>query len=267
MDSQNENSKNASCCSTSSACCSFVGIDWAGMLTNSIEILKDPNGFWEKKKDCLLSTTDIYKKYLLGAALISALVNFINSSIIGSSAFGMKVRNPFFGGLVHSIALYALSLLGIYIGACVVEWLAPKFNARTTRVQALNIIAFTFLPGALASVLTMLPFLSLVSLAVGIYGLYIAYLGFGIVGGVSEEKKLVFTASSFVVTAIANMLIHMAVFTIVPSGSGVMVGDASKVSVDMDKMPKQIQSLGKALENSELPGAIEKFSKELEKSK
>ena len=63
MSDQQSNKEQCCCGGAGGTCCPLSGVDWVGIIRNSVDILKDPRGFWEHRKGCTATIAEIYKKY------------------------------------------------------------------------------------------------------------------------------------------------------------------------------------------------------------
>jgi hypothetical protein len=86
-------------------------------------------------------------------------------------------------------------VLFLYIGAFLVQKLAPLFQGQASSSRAFSLIAHAALPGLFASVLTIYPPLGMLSMVLGIVSLYALYQGVSKMTTVAENKRLAFTAS------------------------------------------------------------------------
>ena len=214
MDEQNQGQ--GSCCCGGDKGCFFGNIDWKGIVEKLIAVLKSPKGFWEAQKNVGEEIADIYKKYLLAVVVISSVLSFIKASIIGYEALGVESKMPVISGFVFYCAQCLLMLVLLYLFAMIIEFLAPKFDASISREKAFQLVAYSSLPGLVASFLVIVPSIFYVfTLLVGIYGLYIFYVGIEVMTGCPEEKTLKLTASSIALFVVASVVLHIIVGSVV----------------------------------------------------
>ena len=202
--------------------CQWCGcVDWKLILSRAKEVFLSPKGCWTSIKAEELSAKDLYLKYAVGLAAIPAICGFIKQSIIGISIplMGTSYRVPFFSGLVHMIAAYLLMLLGFYIVAVVFEKLAPKFEGQVSQIDALKLVVFAATPAMVGGIFTLLPVAlsALLGLLLGIYGLYLGYVGVGEMTSVPAAKKLLYYIVSIVFGAVAMFIIHLIAAAFLPS--------------------------------------------------
>ena len=186
-------------------CCPFSNIDWKGIYEKVFLVTTKPVAFFEQEKLSDVSIVDLYKKYFLVLAAITPIFSFIKFSIIGVTVFGATVRTPVFSGLVSVILQYILNLVFLFLFAYVIEQIAKHFGGTISRENAFKLFAFSLAPAYVAGALVILGPLGILASLVGIYSIYIFYLGSPIMGACTEEKKITFTAAvviSFLVVSI-----------------------------------------------------------------
>ena len=103
---------------------------------------------------------------------------------------------------------------GMYVLALVIDSLAPAFGSRKDFVQALKVAAYSATPYWIAAALTIVPSLWIITVLVGLYSLYLLFVGLPIAMKTPPEKAplyfvvvlmaiLVLTAAIFIVTSLA----------------------------------------------------------------
>src|SRR5262245_5987839 len=126
------------------------------------------------------STLELYKSYALPLAAIGAVAGFIGNSFVGyAPPLFPTIRVPAVNGLVGAALHMALSLLGTYVLALIIDALAPKYGGEKNNAQAVKLAVYSFTPGWLAGVLFIYPSpgLGVLALVAMCYGIYLLYLG------------------------------------------------------------------------------------------
>jgi hypothetical protein len=157
---------------------------------------------------------DLYTGYVLILSAIPAIAGFVGLSLVGIGAFGETYRVPPGRGVVHAALSYLLSLAFVYVLALVIDSLASAFGSRRDFVQALKVAAYSATPYWIAAALTVVPALWIITVLVGLYSLYLLFVGLPIAMKTPPEKAplyfvvvlmaiLVLTAAIFIVTSLA----------------------------------------------------------------
>jgi hypothetical protein len=150
----------------------------ASLQTRVVNILKSPKTEWPVIAGESTDVGTLYRQYIIPLSAIPAVAAFIGQTFVGTPVPLMgTVRSSFMQGLVGLIVGYVLGLVGCYVAAFVIEWLAPKFKSSGSRAEALKLVAYAYTPVWVAGVLNILPLLGMLVLLAGLYSIYLFYLG------------------------------------------------------------------------------------------
>lgn len=179
---------------------------WVNDLRKLVErikaILLTPQTEWkviEQEHDTLF---DLLIGYVAILAAIPEIAHFIGQSFIGG-------YTPVVPNLVRAIVVYLVSFAMVYIIAGVIDLLAPRFGAEKNFANAVKLSAYSHTPLWLGGVFLLVPGLSFL-LILGVYGLYLLWIGLPMLMKVPDEKALPYAA---VVTACA--LVPALVLTVI----------------------------------------------------
>jgi hypothetical protein len=177
-------------------------------------ILTDPKAEWPVIAAESTTVEQLYRTYIGPLAAIPAVAGFIGGSIIGFGIF----RTPIVTGLLWMGVTFALTLVGIYVSAFIIDKLAPTFDSTPNQVQALKLTAYSSTPALVAGILNIIPFLGILAIIAGLYGIYLFYLGLPVLMKTPESKVIPYMA----VAAIVSMVIMFVLFSI----AGMFLGAA-----------------------------------------
>ncbi len=206
-------------------------------------ILLEPATEWQKISGETTSVRDIYFNYVFWLAAIPALAGFVSNTIIGTSVpFAGTLRVGFFAGLSTMVLGYLLSLVMIYVLAFIVSALANTFAGQANPVRALQLVAYAYTASFVASVAQIVPWLGgFITLAGGIYSIYLLYLGVPVMMQCPREKAVPYTAVSLLVAFVLSMIIGF--FTTGLFGGAALSGVAdSGGSFDKDSPMGQLEA-------------------------
>ena len=140
------------------------------------------------------SIQQIYARYVVPLALIPAVAGFIGGSIVGIGVPGVgTVRVGMLAGLLGAVLQFFLLLALVYVLALVINELATMFGGRMDIVAAFKVAASSPTPAWLAGVFTVVPIFAFLSV-VGLYSLYLLYLGLPLLMRVPVERAWAYTA-------------------------------------------------------------------------
>jgi hypothetical protein len=186
-----------------------------GLVDRVKAILLTPKTEWPMVAAEPATPRDIYLRYVAPLAAIGAIASFIGSVLVGVQMPMMGTMRVGFGtGLAAAILHFLLTFAAVYVVALIVDALAPTFGARRNSLAALKVTAYSFTPGWVAAILTILPALGLVAGLIGLYGLYLLYLGLPAVMRAPGDRALGYTVVvvlcaivvSVILTALSGLL-------------------------------------------------------------
>jgi len=226
-------------------------------------ILLSPRTEWPLIEAEATDVASIYRHYLVWLAGLSALAMFIGTSIVGVGGFGMTFRVPVLSGLASAVVSIVLTLLMVYVLAWVADALAPRFEGRKHFLSAFKLLAYASTGSLVASVVYVVPSLSLLALLGSLYSVYLLYLGVPVMMKCPPAKALPYTAVLLVCGFLAGLSVAALSAVFMPSPAS-MGGGAVKietpqgsVTVDTGKLEalaKQIEASGRKAEEAARSG-------------
>jgi hypothetical protein len=140
----------------------------------------------------------LFSQYVAILALIPALARFIGSSLIGG-------YTPIFSGLIGAIFGYVMTFVVVYVAALIIDALAPTFGAQKNFPNALKLSVYSHTPVWVAGIFLLIPGLSFLTV-LGLYGLYLLWLGLPPLMRAPQEKALGYAAAVVVVALILAII-------------------------------------------------------------
>lgn len=151
--------------------------------------------------------TTLFRTYVAPLAAIPPIATFLGTVIFGASYVG--VARPTVGGAFFSaLVSYVLSLVGVYIVARVIDYLAPRNGGQPNPVQAFKVSAYSSTPSWIAGIFSLVPALSALGI-LGLYGVYLLYLGLPALMKVPQEKATGYTIGVIAVTIAVYVVIFI----------------------------------------------------------
>lgn len=189
------------------------------IIARAKRIILTPKQEWAAIEAEPISAIDLYRNYIVVLAAIPPIANFLGNWLFGySRGSDGIVHATFFGGLFRALLQYGLTLPLIYLVAMAISRLAPSFEGKSDDLRALKLIAFSYTPVWLAEIFGLIPGLRWLDF-LGLYGVYLFYVGVARMTRSREEYSDVFTAAALVIALIAAFLHGAIVHLIVPSSS------------------------------------------------
>jgi hypothetical protein len=159
---------------------------------------------------------DLYTGYVMILSAIPALAGFVGLSLVGIGTFGATYRVPPGQGVVHAVVSYLLSLAFVYLLAVVIDALAPAFGSRKDFIQALKLAAYSQTPYWIAAALTIVPSLWIVTVLLGLYSLYLLFVGLPVVMKTPEDKAVPYIVIVMMTTLVLAVAIVVATSLVMP---------------------------------------------------
>ncbi len=167
-------------------------------------ILFTPIAEWDVIEAEPATVQGLYKGYICILAAIPAVAQLIASVVFPHYSLwgGVSV----IGALVTAIMTYVLTLVGVYVTARIIDALAPNFGGQSNLIQALKVAAYSSTAAWVVGVFAIAPPVSGLRI-IGIYSLYLLYLGLPKLMKAPEDKALVYTIVTIVVVVVVYAVV------------------------------------------------------------
>ena len=154
----------------------IAGMDIAGMVQRAKGIVLDPKQEWPVIAAEKAGHAKVLLSWLLPLSLIPAVAIVIGHGLIGYSVGPVHVASLKLG--LRLGLLQIVSTIGVaYLVAFIVNALAERYASVKNLDQAFALIAYAYTPACLGGVFQIIPSLAPIGTLVGLYGLYLLYLG------------------------------------------------------------------------------------------
>ena len=164
------------------------------LIQRAKSIVLTPKPEWEVIATETTTTADLYKGYVAPLAAIAPIASFVGLTLVGVSVPMLgSYRVPLMSGLANAVVSYVLALVGVFILSLIINALAPTFGGEKNPMQALKVAAYAYTPAWIASVLLIIPALSVLVMLAGLYSLYVLYLGLPVLMKSPKEKAVAYT--------------------------------------------------------------------------
>ena len=144
----------------------------------------------------------LLSNYVAIVAAIPAVCTFIGTSIIGAGGFRLGLGL----GIVRAIVVYVLSLVGVFVVAYIIDFLAGTFGARKNFDNAMRVSAYAPTAAWVAGVFNIIPALAFLGI-LGLYSLYLLYTGIVALMRPPADKAVVYTIAVIVCAIIVWVII------------------------------------------------------------
>ena len=183
------------------------------LLNHVVGILTKPKNEWLVIREESINTTQLFTGYVAILALIPAVAHFIGQCLIGittPSIFGLPSYHytvPISSGIIYAVVSYIMAFVGIYLSAFIINALAPNFESKQNMNNALKLVAFSYTPIWLAGIFSIYPSLGILGSILGLYGLYLLYIGLEPMMATPASKRVVYLLVVFLVMIVVSVVI------------------------------------------------------------
>lgn len=179
-------------------------------------ILLTPEKEWSVVATEPADTNKLITGYAVPLAALAALAAFIGYGLITT---GGSVKL----GLYYAINVFLTGLVSVYVTALVIDMLAPSFDAEKNFGRSLQLVTYSFTPIWIGGLLTLFPPLAIVGLLVGLYGLYLMYIGLAKLKSAPADKVTGYFVVSILVTIVVYIVIGIIMVRLLASIFGFTV--------------------------------------------
>ncbi len=186
------------------------------LVSRAVNMLKSPKTEWDAVVAEEATVSSLYTGYAVPLSLVSHLAGFIGSAFIVST-FGVHYGTPYW--LTSAAFEWILGLVGLYVAALIVNWLAPKFASTPNSLSAMKLVTFAMTGSWVGGIAPIIPVIGgVVALAGAVYSIYLFYLGIPKLMGTPQDKVIGY----MVVCALVMIVITIAIGAVVASIVGGM---------------------------------------------
>jgi hypothetical protein len=132
--------------------------------------------------------------YVLPLALIPTL-----ATIIGWGAIGILGFTSFTYGIAMGLVQLINAFLSVLIAGFVIDALAGSFGSTKNMGRAVQLVAYSMTPVWVFGILNIIPAIGWLSFLLGLYSLFLVYLGLTPLMKTPEDKKAVYLIVSIVI--------------------------------------------------------------------
>ena len=178
------------------------------------QILLNPQTEYQAIEQENTPHTKTLTSYLLPLVLISALFAFIGYGLVGYSIRGTHFSQVDWG-LRMAIIQIAVLIGGIYLSTLVISFLTENFGANKNFDRVFSLIAYAHTPILLAGVFHIHHSLWWLVFLIGLYGLYLLFVGLKPMLKPAEDKVSTLTLISMAVTVVSYIVLFQVMRAII----------------------------------------------------
>jgi len=149
----------------------------------------------------------LFTNYVCIVSAIPAVCSFIGTVIAGLGIVG---------GLMYAVVTYVLGLVGVFVMAYVIDFLAGTFNGQKNLDNAMKVSAYAPTAAWVAGVFNIVPALSVLGI-LGLYSVYLLHTGIAALMKPPEGKAIIYT----IAVIVCLFVVYLVVFSIIGALFGI----------------------------------------------
>ena len=149
----------------------------------------------------------LFTNYVCIVSAIPAVSSFIGAVIIGLGIVS---------GLMYAVVTYVLGLVGVFVMAYVIDFLAGTFNGQKNLDNAMKVAAYAPTAAWVAGVFNIIPALSVLGI-LGLYSVYLLHTGIAALMKPPEGKTIIYT----IAVIVCLFVVYLVVFSIIGALFGI----------------------------------------------
>jgi hypothetical protein len=179
-----------------------------GSLVNRVKgILMQPKSEWQVIDGEPATVSSIYMGYIVPLAAIPAICGAV---WIARYAPGFAVR--------YAATQYVLGLVTPFVFALIIDALAPTFGGQKSQIQALKVAAYSWTAAWVAGIFLLVPGLGVLSI-VGLYSLYLLYLGLPVLMKSPTDRAMSYTVVAIIIGVVLAVVVNRVAWMAMGGGS------------------------------------------------
>lgn len=172
------------------------------LVDRAKNIIMTPKTEWPVIAAEAPNTGAIMTGYVIPLALIPAVAMIIGFGFVGGQMFSSVTW-----GIGMGVVSFISTILGVYLTALVMDFLAPNFGSQKNFGRALQTVAYSYTPMWIAGILNIIPVIGWLGSILGLYGLYLMYLGIPHTMKTPQDKVVLYLVVSIIVMVIIYMIL------------------------------------------------------------
>jgi hypothetical protein len=144
----------------------------------------------------------LFTSYVCIVSAIPPVCTFIGGTLIGYGPFHIGIVN----GLLYAIVAYVLGLVGVFVMAYIIDYLAGVFDGQKNLDNAMKVSAFAPTAAWVCGVFDLIPALAVLGI-LGLYSIYLLHTGIAALMKPPAGKAVVYTIAVVVVLIVVWIVV------------------------------------------------------------
>ncbi len=176
-------------------------------------IITKPKEEWKKVNSETPDIQNIIITYVLPLVVISGICTLFGYSYIGLNkdygVIGTVVQKGWSTGIQAGIISVLSSVIAVIVSAFIINALSTSFKSEQNLGRSVQLVSYSFTPAWIGGILAIVPSLGWIGTLLGLYGLYLLYLGLTPLMKTPKEQALGYLVVSMLVIIVSYILIGL----------------------------------------------------------
>jgi len=190
------------------------------LIDRAKNMIVSPATEWNEISSETPDTGKIITGFVLPLAGAAAVAAFIGYSFLWVGFFG----SPTTWGLYFAITSLLQAIISVFVGAAVVDALAPSFDSQKNMGRSVQLIAYAYTPVWIGGLLAIYPPIAIIGMIFGLYMFYLLYLGIPKLKNTPVDKQIGYFVVSIVVMLVVYFIIGMILSKLLLPAMGLSYG-------------------------------------------
>ena len=172
-------------------------------------LLLHPSAEWDRIDVEPATTQGLFTGYAMILAAVGPVCRALGMLVFGVRIPGIATYHTSpVAAVVSAVVSYVLALAGVFLVGLIIDVLAPTFGGQKNTVQAMKVAVYGSTASWLAGVFAIVPALGWLAI-LGLYSLYLYYLGLPKLMKTSKDKAVGYTALVVICAVVVFLIIGL----------------------------------------------------------
>lgn len=176
------------------------------IVARASAILLSPAKEWANIANEDAASSHVSSRYVVPLALIGPVAGVVGSQLFGRAPAGLNYHPSLATAIAGAFVAFVLTIVTYALLSLIADWLSPKFGGKVSPDSASKLVGYGSTPVWLCGVFALVPALGILSV-LGLYSIYLIYLGVTPMMNVPREKSVSYT----VVLVLCGLLLNFVI--------------------------------------------------------
>ena len=182
-------------------------------LTRCRKILFSPVAEWGRIGQESVTARSLLTGFVIPMSLVPAVASYIGYGFVGVSGLRFRVRGLYWGSAM-AIDSFVTSLAVYWLGTYIVDGVGIGLGSKRNVGRSAQLVAYSYTPAWIAGIFYLWPSLHRL-IALGLYGIYLFYVGIPVLKPGPGEHRVTYTFISAILIIVIRFMIGLLIVNII----------------------------------------------------